>query len=175
MVVAGACGAGKSTVAEAVAAKLGFPYVELDSLYHGPGWVPRPSFEDDVAELVASERWVTEWQYTVARPTLAARADLLVFLDLPRWLTVTRVVRRTIRRMLLRTELWNGCWEPPLHKFFTDRDHIIRWAWRTYPDYEALTRDLIEQQPTLPVLWLKTRSEVKTWLTGLYRHVPDQS
>lgn len=169
VVVAGACGAGKSTVAAAIAAELGFPYVELDSLYHGPGWVPRPTFESDVADLAQSERWVTEWQYESARPVLAARADLLVFLDLPRWLAVLRVVRRTIKRMLLRTELWEGCREPPLRKMFTDRDHIIRWAWRTYPENEPRVRDLMRQQPALPIVWLKTRRDVKTWLADLSR------
>ncbi len=167
VVVAGACGAGKSTVATAIAAELGFPCVELDSLYHGPGWVPRPSFERDVADLAESERWVTEWQYQSARPVLAARADLLVFLDLPRWLAVARVVGRTLKRMLLRTELWDGCREPPLHRLFTDRDHIIRWAWRNYPEHEPRVRDILKHQPTLPVVWLKTRRDVDTWLAGL--------
>ncbi|MXW61390.1 MAG: AAA family ATPase [Acidimicrobiaceae bacterium] len=169
VVVAGACGAGKSTVAAAVATELGFPYVELDSLYHGPGWVPRPSFESDVADLAESAQWVTEWQYQLARPVLAARADLLVFLDLPRWLAVSRVVRRTVKRMLLRTELWEGCREPPLRKLFTDRDHIIRWAWRTYPEHEPRVRDLMRQQPALPIVWFKTRRDVKIWLIRLSR------
>ena len=167
VVVAGACGAGKSTVAAAIAAELRFPYVELDSLYHGPGWVPRPSFESDVADLAGSERWVTEWQYQSARPVLAARADLLVFLDLPRWLAVARVVRCTLKRMLLRTELWDGCREPPLRKLFTDRDHIVRWAWRTFPEHEPRVRDLLKHQPTLPVVWLRSRGDVKTWLSRL--------
>ncbi len=170
VVVAGACGAGKSTVAAAIAAELGSPYVELDSLYHGPGWVPRPSFENDVADLAGSERWVTEWQYQLARPVLGARADLLVFLDLPRWLVVARVVRRTIKRKLLRTELWEGCREPPLRTLFTDRDHIVRWAWRTFPEHEPRVRDLLKHQPTLPVVWLRSRGDINTWLARLEGH-----
>ena len=169
IVVAGACGAGKSTVAAAIASELGFPCVELDSLYHGPGWVPRPSFESDVKRCIESEQWVTEWQYTLARPLLAERADLLVFLDLPRWLVMARVVHRTVKRRLLRTELWEGCREPPLHKLLTDRDHIIRWAWRTQPEHAPRVRDLMKHQPTLPVVWLKSRSDVDIWRARLKR------
>jgi adenylate kinase family enzyme len=74
VLVAGASGAGKTTVAGRVAAVLGVPHVELDSLYHGPGWVPRPEFEADVYAFTAGPAWVTEWQYTKVRPLLAARA-----------------------------------------------------------------------------------------------------
>ena len=46
--------------------------------------MPRPEFVDEVAALVAGEEWVTEWQYSVVRPLLLARAELLVWLDLTR-------------------------------------------------------------------------------------------
>ena len=88
--MAGAVSAGKSTLARQIGSARGLPYVEMDGLYHGPGWEPRPTFRDDVIALAASDEWVTEWQYTVARPLLAERTDLLVFLDLPRWLVTAR-------------------------------------------------------------------------------------
>ena len=68
VLVAGAVAAGKSTLAQQVAADWGLPYVEMDGLYHGPEWEPRPTFRDDVVALAARDEWVTEWQYTVARP-----------------------------------------------------------------------------------------------------------
>ncbi len=61
------------------------PHKEIDALFHGPNWIPRPEFLDDVRALVQSEAWTTEWQYSAARPILAARADLLLWLDLPFW------------------------------------------------------------------------------------------
>ena len=45
--------------------------------------MPRPQFLDDVHAFIAADSWTTEWQYSTARPVLASRADLLVWLDLP--------------------------------------------------------------------------------------------
>ncbi|WP_420622659.1 hypothetical protein [Candidatus Poriferisodalis sp.] len=71
--MAGATGVGKSTLARQVGAHLALPYVEIDALYHGPEWQPRPTFRDDVIALAAEDQWVTEWQYPVAPPS-AGRA-----------------------------------------------------------------------------------------------------
>ena len=56
VLVAGTSGAGKTTLARAVAEVLDCSYVELDSLHHGPGWTKRPEFEDDVHRVVAGAR-----------------------------------------------------------------------------------------------------------------------
>jgi adenylate kinase family enzyme len=166
VLVAGTSGSGKTTLAARVAAVLGLPHTEIDALYHGPGWVPRPEFDDDVRRLVASPAWVTEWQYAPVRALLAERADLLVWLDLPALVTAQQVVRRTLRRRLRREALWNGNLEPPLWTFLTDRDHIVRWAWRT----RAVTRGRIEglrgDQPDLPVVRLRRHSDSDRWLDG---------
>jgi adenylate kinase family enzyme len=131
ILVAGTSGAGKSTLAAALSVRLGLPHTEIDGLYHGAGWMPRPEFAADVAALAAGQQWVTEWQYSSARPPLLARADLLVWLDLSRLRVMTHVVSRTVRRRLRRVELWNGNLEPPMWTIFTRRDHILRWAWGT--------------------------------------------
>ena len=44
ILVAGTSGAGKTTVAAALSARLGIPHTDIDGLYHGPGWTPRPEF-----------------------------------------------------------------------------------------------------------------------------------
>jgi adenylate kinase family enzyme len=38
--VVGTSGPGKSTAGRQLAQNLGVPYLELDSIYHQPGWVP---------------------------------------------------------------------------------------------------------------------------------------
>ena len=48
VLVAGTSGSGKSTLAARIADVLTVPHVEIDALFHGPDWTPRPSFEQDV-------------------------------------------------------------------------------------------------------------------------------
>jgi adenylate kinase family enzyme len=164
--VAGTSGAGKTTLAGRLAALWDLPYTELDGLYHGTGWTPRPQFLDDVRDVVASDRWVTEFQYTVARPLLAERAQLLVWLDLPVAVVMRQVVRRTLRRRLRRVELWHGNVEPPLWTFLTDTDHIVRWAWRTRHKLADLPERLAQEAPHVVVVRLRSRRDVERWVAA---------
>jgi adenylate kinase family enzyme len=166
ILVAGASGAGKTTVAAALSRRLGVPHTEIDGLYHGSGWVPRPEFAADVAALAAGPAWVTEWSYSTARPLLLRRAELLVWLDLTRAAVLRQVAARTLRRRWGRVELWNGNFEPPVRRFLTDRDHIIRWAWRTYPETAARVRAVLASPDAPTVVRLRHRREVRGWLDG---------
>jgi adenylate kinase family enzyme len=166
VLVAGTSGGGKTTTAARIAAILGIPHVEIDALFHGSDWTPRPSFDSDVRAFSAGPAWTTEWQYSAVRAHLADRADLLVWLDLPRWLVMRQVIRRTIVRRMRRQELWNGNREPALWTILTDRDHIVRWAWNTHHKGHARVAHLMQQRPDLCVVRLRNRKQVGRWLSG---------
>jgi adenylate kinase family enzyme len=166
ILIAGVTGVGKTSLAARVAELTGSPHTEIDALYHGPDWTYRESFLDDVDILTSGAGWVTEWQYSSARATLAARADLLVWLDLPARVSLTRLVRRTVRRRLRREVLWNGNTEAPLWHFFTGRDHIIRWALRTQTKYKRTIPELETASPHLVIVRLTTAADVERWLEG---------
>jgi adenylate kinase family enzyme len=152
-----------------VAQELGIPHVEIDSLFHGPDWTPRESFEADVRQFSEGPRWVTEWQYGVVRQLLAERADLLVWLDLSRATVMYQVTRRTLRRRLHHEVLWNGNVEAPLRTVLTDRQHIVRWAWTTHDKTALKIATLREQLPELPIVRLTSRSDARRWLDGPLR------
>ncbi len=168
MLVAGSTGAGKTTLAKALAGRIGSPHVEMDALYHGPGWVPRPEFLDDVAVLVGRPAWITEWQYSRARPLLLEHADTIVWLDHPFRTAMRRLVVRTVVRRLRRTVLWNGNVEPPLLTVFTDPEHLLRWGWKSHGRVaDKLTAVLAsEHGPRLSVVRLRGQREVDAWLAG---------
>ncbi|MBO1754923.1 AAA family ATPase [Allobranchiibius sp. CTAmp26] len=170
ILVAGVSGTGKTTLAGRVAQATGVPHTEIDSLFHGPDWTPRPQFMAEVSALVAGPCWITEWQYGEARPLLAEHADLLIWLDLPfTRVTLPRVVRRTLRRRLQREELWNGNVEPPLRTILHDPEHIVRWAVRIRRKYRTLVPDLEGARPDLAIVRLRTTAEVERWLRGPLR------
>lgn len=168
VLVAGASGAGKSTLARRIAEASGQPYQEIDALYHGPDWTPRPSFIAEVDALTSRPGWVTEWQYESVRELLADRAELLVFLDYPRPLVMRRVIARTMRRRLGREELWNGNREGPLRSVFTDPEHIIRWAWNTHGSRGTLVDEAARRRPHLEVVRLQHPRVTEAWLAATY-------
>jgi adenylate kinase family enzyme len=170
VLVAGTSGSGKTTLAARVAAALQVPHVEMDGLFHGPSWTRRASFEDDVQRFSAGPCWVTEWQYSSVRARLAERADLLIWLDLPRITVMRQVVRRTVLRRLRRQRLWNGNVEPPLRTVFTDPEHIVRWAWNSHGRTAERVAALTAGRGDLPIVRLRSRAEIDRWLRGPLRH-----
>lgn len=172
VLVAGTSGSGKTTLAARIGQVLGVPHTEVDALFHGPGWTPRPTFLADVEAFTSAPGWVTEWQYAAVRDLLADRADLLVWLDLPRALVMRQVVVRTLRRRLGRQVLWNGNVEPPLHTVLGDREHIVRWAWNTHPLTAQRVAALRVRRPDLAVVRLSSHREAAAWLAELADATP---
>ncbi|MDN4472491.1 AAA family ATPase [Demequina zhanjiangensis] len=167
VLIAGVSGTGKTTLAGRLSPIVGLPHTEIDALFHGPEWTRRDEFMDDVRALASADAWITEWQYREARPLLAERADLLIWLDLP-FLTVTlpRVIRRTVRRRLRREELWSGNIERPFPTILTDREHIVRWAWSRRGYYRTLIPTLPPEHPDLAIVRLRSQREVERWVAG---------
>jgi hypothetical protein len=162
--IAAAPGAGKTTLARALAPLLGAPAVELDDLAHGPGWTIRPEFVADVVAFTAGDRWVTEWQYDEARPVIAERADTLVWLDLPARLVMARLIRRTVSRRRRREVLWGGNVEGPLWRVLVEPNHMIRWGYRSM----RLVREQVFAaqvgHPALRVVRLRSRADVAAFV-----------
>jgi adenylate kinase family enzyme len=168
LIVGGISGSGKSTLARKVSRRLGVPYVELDSLHHGPGWVKRPEFEADVAAIVAEDRWVIEDQYhAFLGDLLWRRADTLLWLDFSRPVVMQRVLRRSVSRAITRRELWNGNRENP--RDWLSADHPIRYAWSHHGDRRSLYEQVLADPAYshLAVVRLATPAAAREWLRRL--------
>jgi adenylate kinase family enzyme len=172
--VIGCSGSGKTTTARAIADRLGLRYLELDSIFHQPGWTPKPDaeFRAEVAEFARAKHWVIDGNYTshgVADVVWPA-ADTVVWLDPPRRTVMGRVIKRTLRRVVTREELWNGnrepwsnLWNPRPEK------NIIMWSWTRFQHY----RDRYESAHAdgtwghLDVHRLRTQRDVDAFLSAL--------
>ena len=166
ILVAGGSGCGKTTLARRIGDMLDLPHVEIDALFHGPRWTERETFEAEVVQFSDGPAWVTEWQYDRVRDVLADRADLMVWLDLPRSLVMQQVIRRTVRRRLRREVLWNDNVEPPLRTLFTDPEHIVRWAWSTYHRSAERIAALQRRRPDLTIVRLTSRAGGERWVAS---------
>lgn len=167
VLVAGTSGVGKTTTAARIASVLEVPHTEIDSLFHGQDWEPRATFTADVEAYTSEPAWVTEWQYTPVLALLAERADTLVWVDLPTPVALWRLFRRTLRRRLRRTELWNGNVEPSLWTVFTDEGHILRWGFRTRNVSRRRVPGLVASAPHLRIVHLRSQREVDRFVQRL--------
>jgi len=134
VVIGSASGNGKTTLGRALAEKLQVPFIELDALVHGPGWVATPDDElrAQVEPIVQSDGWVIDGAYRGKLGDLVLRsADLIVWLDLPVRVWLPRIIRRTLRRIRTREQLWNGNTES-LATAFWGRDSLLVFAVRSH-------------------------------------------
>jgi adenylate kinase family enzyme len=125
--ILGCGGAGKSTLAGALSERTGLPVVYLDRLFWAPGWQVRPEDEARAAldEAVRAERWVLDGNFLLSAGDDArfARADTVVFLDLPRRTCLRRALTRlALDRGRSRPDLPDGCREGLDLPF-------LRWIW----------------------------------------------
>jgi adenylate kinase family enzyme len=130
--VVGNSGSGKTTMAARLAAALTVPHLELDSVFHQPGWqpLPKPEFRARVSEFTSADGWVVDGNYSSVADIVWARADTVVWLDPPRWRVMRQLVWRTLRRATLGLELWNGNREQWRNMLSADPEKsILRWAW----------------------------------------------
>jgi adenylate kinase family enzyme len=165
VVVIGASGSGKSTFALDLATRLHVPFVELDALHHGAGWMARPTFAEDVDAATRGSAWVVDGNYAAVRDLLWSRADTVVWLDLSRWIVEARAVRRSLLRWVRRTPLWNGNREPsPIA--WLDPEHPVRWAWKKHREYRVSyqARFMSPAWERLARIRLRSRAEVRAFL-----------
>jgi adenylate kinase family enzyme len=125
IVVMGPPGSGKSTLARRLGARHGLPVFHLDQAYWQPGWVAAPPavFLAEVERLAALPAWVIEGNYADTIAPRFARADAVVYLDVPAWRCLLRIARRTAASYgRVRADAAPGC-EERLDPAF------LRFAW----------------------------------------------
>lgn len=167
--IVGTSGSGKSTLARALARALGCPHIELDSIYHQPGWtgLPRDEFRDRVAQAIVGASWVVDGNFTMVRDLVWDSADTVVWVDMPRATVWRRVLARTVRRAVTRETLWNGNREPWYTLFIPVPEHnIVMWSIMTFgKNRRRHAESMIDDRwKSLDFVRLRTQSEVTEWL-----------
>lgn len=90
----GVTGSGKSSAAHLYAAASGLPEFSADDdIGWLPGWQQRSTEQqrEIAADVAARDRWVLDSAYGVWRDIVVPRAELVVALDYPRWLSLSRL------------------------------------------------------------------------------------
>ena len=130
----GSPGTGRRPCPAGWPAQLDVPYVELDAIYHQPGWteLPLDEFRARVDEATRGDGWVVDGSYrNFVGDIVLGRAETLVWLDQPLPLVLWRLSRRAVRDIRTQRDLFNGNRQNWRYAFF-QRDSLVSYAATQY-------------------------------------------
>jgi adenylate kinase family enzyme len=164
VMVVGCAGAGKSTVARALADRLQLPVIHLDQHYWQPGWIEpdENAWRQQQRTLAAADHWIIDGNYSSTVEERLNRADAILILDLPRMLCLFRVLRRwTHWRGRIRPDMPAGCPERVDLQF-------LRYIW-LFPRLSRpeLLAKIATHNASGTLIRLTSRSQVTRWLRAL--------
>ena len=159
----GSGGAGKTTFAKELGARLNIEVIHLDSIYWNPGWVETPKAEwlKTVEGILKRDSWIMDGNYSGTLDVRLQACDTVVFLDISRLICVWRVFKRLLKyRKRSRPDMAEGCHERLDVKF-------LAWIWgyhkRTKPKIMKMLREHSESKN---VIRLRSPIEVEEFLSN---------
>jgi adenylate kinase family enzyme len=148
LVLLGCAGAGKTTLARNLAAAMGAPAIILDEIWPlGGAPADAPAFRETLAALHAGPAWVSDGNFAaVSFDIRLPRADLILWLERPRWLCLLRATVRALRG-------GQG------HRL-RDLPKVIAFIW----NFDRINRPRIEEcraihGPNVPVIHLRSAED----------------
>lgn len=132
ILIYGVTGSGKTTFGRALAEKLGVPFYSVDELTWQPGWREAPLEQqiELITKICQEDAWVMDSAYSKWIHLPLERAELILGLDYPRWLSFGRLIRRSFHRAATKTPICNGNIET-WPKLFS-RDSILAWHFKSF-------------------------------------------
>lgn len=171
IMIVGCSGGGKSTLARALGEKLGLRVIHNDTLFWKEGWVERD--KDETVELVrqaiAADGWIHDGNFSRTHRLRVAKADSLIWIDLPRLACIWNVLKRVAKNYgRTRPDLADGCPE----KF--DWDFLVYiWTFKNNGRHK-IEKLFAETDGKLQRFHLQSRREIRTFLDSVKSAAPGE-
>ncbi|WP_076448749.1 P-loop NTPase family protein [Roseivivax lentus] len=158
VLVVGCSGGGKSTLSIKISERFGLDYLSYDrDVRWLPGWQVRDRQEQRliVADLVKRDRWIMDGTTVSTFDLRLPRADLLIWVRVPRRVALTGIARRVLANYgKVRTDMAEGCPEKlPDCEFLT---FIWTFETRMAP---RISSGIDRHGPEVPVVTLRSHRE----------------
>lgn len=165
VLVIGCSGGGKTTLALKLAQCYALEYQSIDrDVRWLPGWQVRNREEQRLLlqELVERDRWVMDGSGASTFDVRVPRAELIIWLRVPRHVAILGVARRVTKNYgRVRMAMAEGCPEP-----FPDRE-FLSYIWnferKSAPEF---VKQIDRFGPNVPVAVLKSRKEYDLLIPG---------
>jgi adenylate kinase family enzyme len=164
ILVYGVTGSGKTRLAEGISDATGIPWHAVDELTWEPGWIEVPDDEQRrrIAAICAGERWVLDTAYGRWLDIPLARVEMIVALDFPRWLSLFRLIRRSVARAVDGKPICNGNRESFRNIF--SRRSIIGWHFKSFSRKRQRIREWEADPAGREIVRLTSPRQVSRWL-----------
>jgi adenylate kinase family enzyme len=163
--ILGTSASGKTTLSRELSKRLGFPHIELDSLFHGPNWQQAPDdvFRERAHSALAAESWICDGNY-LSKADQLQMAELVIWLNYPFRIVFARVMRRTLKRLLKSEELWNGNRES--WRMLFSKESIVWWVITTHRRRQQELPRVVAAHAGASLIFNHPR-EATRWLSSL--------
>lgn len=167
ILVYGVTGSGKTTLASEISRSTEIPWYSVDDLTYMPGWVA-VTLEDQrtaIGEICSKDDWILDTAYAMWLDIPLSRAELIVGLDYPRWVSLWRLLKRTFMRILDGKVVCNGNRESI--KTVMSRDSILLWHFKSFAKKRRRIRQWVASE--MDVVWLRNPAATAKWLKEVQR------
>lgn len=176
--IIGATGSGKSTLASKLRSVLNLYHIELDSIMWLPNWQKAEwdVIRQQVQQNMEHEGWVCDGNYSKLRDVIWQQADTIIWLDYPFLLVFYRLFIRTMKRVFLRTRLWNNNRES-FRLTFLSKDSLFLWLFQSYPRLKKTYPQILAKPEYrhLKVIHFTRQAQTRSWLESLSKPVTGNS
>lgn len=151
--IIGTSGSGKSTFGRALANQLGYPFIELDTLFWQDDWQESSdeAFFEKITQQLAQPTWVLDGNYSRSTAIKWREVDTVIWLNYAFSIVFFRALKRALIRVTTKEKLWGTNNSESWRKLFS-KDSIVWLSIKMYskkrrsyraimnhPDYAHIT------------------------------------
>lgn len=158
IIVIGCSGSGKSTLSKELRDITGLPLFHLDNIWWKPdkSHISREEFDQRLDEILLTDRWIIDGNYSRTYETRFRSCDTVIFLDYPVDVCMNGIKERVGR---IRTDI-------PWTEQALDPE-LVKMVEHYETDNRPVILSLFEKYPDITKLVFKSRLESAEWMSGL--------